>query len=179
MQVYKMKMILGKESQYKKDGTLKNQVIQPLFHGEKEIADLLTDERWKSLGVCEIECVDVFDSKTQVRDEHRIAEINKVIYDLANRNKKPLSELELLKQQNALLSQALETMKQAIPKAQEIVKVQEQEQIEPDFKDEEVQEQTSDEQSDKFWKLQYKEKFGKMPHSKMKIETIKNKVNEQ
>jgi len=95
---------MGKVANYDQNGKLKNQVVTSKFAGEKEIADLLGDLNWKKLGACEIECVGCYDSKSPlVKDTEKIAEINDRIKQSIKVGEKPKTEVQLLKEQNALI----------------------------------------------------------------------------
>lgn len=143
---------MGKETQYDKTGKLKNRAITPKYSGERELGDILEDNNWRKLGACEISCISVTDNGKP--DERAAIEVNERIKSLINPST-PKTELQLLKEQNALLA---EQNKQILQKL---------EQVKPD----ELKPVTS-------LTDEYKEIFGKMPHHKMTDETIKLKIDE-
>lgn len=101
MKVYKMRMILGKTPNYDANGKLKNTVVTSKFSGEKELSDLLTNDAYKALSVCEISCVDCYDSKkVEVKFHERMAEVNKSINAVKQKAK---TKVELLQDENKKL----------------------------------------------------------------------------
>jgi len=102
-----MRMILGKTSNYDASGKLKNTVVTPKFSGEKELSDLLTDDAYKALGCCEIQCVDCYDSgNVTTKFPESMAEVNKSIKAIKQKAK---SKVQVLEEQVAeLLAEAKE-----------------------------------------------------------------------
>ena len=111
MRVFKMRLVMGKEAQYDANGKLKNKIITPDYHGEKELADLLEDQNWRKLGACDISCVSVYDTKAPEKiDKDRVESINKEIKDTITGANKPKTEAQLLKEQNEMLIARLEAL---------------------------------------------------------------------
>ena len=94
---------------------MKNKTISPKYD-EFELQNILDDDNWKKLGVCEIECLSCIDytpkTKTEkaisVENKERMDEINALLDTRKKASIKPKSELELIKEQNALLSKRLD-----------------------------------------------------------------------
>ena len=106
MKVYQLKLILGKAANYDAAGKLKNQTITAKYVGDGELENILTDQRWKILGACEISCVNVFDSGSpKVSDIEGIKAINERIVRDIQAGTKPKTEIELLKEQIAALTE--------------------------------------------------------------------------
>lgn len=112
MKVYQVKLTLGKETQYSKEGKLKNQVINPKFD-EFELANMLEDQNWKKIGACEIECISCIDytlkTKTEkaviVPNKERMDEVNKIISDGIQAAKKPKTAAQQLKDQSEMMAE--------------------------------------------------------------------------
>jgi hypothetical protein len=104
MKVYQLRLILGKVANYDQSGKLKNQTITAKYVGEGELENILSDGTWKKLGACEISCVNVFDAVTNVQDVEAITAINSRIEAEMQAGVKPKTEIELLKEQIALLT---------------------------------------------------------------------------
>ena len=99
--VYKMRMILGKTSNYDASGKLKNTVLTPKIVGEKELSDLLTDDAYKALGCCEISCIDCYASdNVKVKFIDRMNEVNKSIKAVKQKAK---TKVQLLEEENQKL----------------------------------------------------------------------------
>lgn len=93
--VYKMRMIMGKTPNYDANGKLKNTIVTSKFVGEKELSDLLTDDGYKALSVCEISCVDCYDAKdVKAKFPERMAEVNKSIKAVKQKAKTKVQVLE-------------------------------------------------------------------------------------
>lgn len=191
MYIYTMQLILGKEAQYDKNGKLKNQVVRPKYSGERELSDILEDDRYKSLG-CEIECLKVLDTETGEENEVRKNEVNAFINKRIQMKAKPKTEVEELREQNILLKQIID---QTNANVQRLLKEKQQNDLKPENKVENDEPENTDPEIDEKgendksgagqgktiddYKAEYKTKFGKDPHPKMKIENIISKVNEQ
>lgn len=118
MKVYQMKLILGKEAQYNKDGKLKNQVITPKYTGEMELENMLDDLNWKKVGACEMSCIKVLDTDTNKEDISLMDSVNNRINDYIKAKEKPKSVKDLLEEQtkqNAALLERLEKLEQRKP----------------------------------------------------------------
>mgnify|MGYP001270232329 CR=1 FL=1 len=110
MKVYQLKLILGKAANYDAAGKLKNQTVTAKYVGEGELENILTDQRWKILGACEISCVNVYDSGSpKVSDIEGIKAINERIAKDIQAGTKPKTEIELLKEQNAALIEKMDS----------------------------------------------------------------------
>ena len=106
MKVYVLRLILGKATNYDQNGKLKNSTITAKYAGEMELENILTDQNWKKLGACEISCVNVYDSTNQkVSDVESIEAINNRIKSDIQQGIKPKTEIELLKEQIASLTE--------------------------------------------------------------------------
>jgi len=111
MRVYQMKLTLGKEPQYSKEGKLKNQVIVPKFD-EFELANILDDCNWKKIGACEMECISCNDYTPKTKtspaviapNELRKAEVNSIINNGIKAAKKPKTAAQQLKDQSELMA---------------------------------------------------------------------------
>lgn len=118
--VYKMKFIMGRTPNYDQNGKLKNKVMTPKYTGERELTNLLENDNYKSLGVCEILCIDCYDSieKDGVmvinkRYPQEVELINKKIKD--GTKTRPKTELEILREQVAALTERLDSKDAAPP----------------------------------------------------------------
>ena len=118
MKVYKLRLVLGKSTNYDQTGKLKNQTITAKYAGEGELENILSDQTWKKLGACEISCVGVYDTETKAPD----LELTKVINDRISKDIqtgiKPKTEIELLKEQITELTEKVNNP--AVPKNQEV-----------------------------------------------------------
>jgi len=87
------------------------------------LAGILDDDNWKKLGACEIECLSCIDytPKTKTDDAvlvdnlERKNEINALLKAKKIAAIKPKSEIELMKEQNALLLERLERLENIKP----------------------------------------------------------------
>lgn len=105
MKVYQLRLILGKATNYDQTGKLKNQTITAKYAGEMELENILADQTWKKLGACEISCVGVFDTETKTADTDMMKVINNRINSDVQAGIKPKTEIELLKEQIASLTE--------------------------------------------------------------------------
>lgn len=110
-----MEMILGKEAQYHKNGKLKNDVIRPKYTGDLELENILEDMNWIKVGACEIRCISVLDTDTKKQDAELMTNINDRIKSIMSGGEKPKTEIELLKEQNALLMKQIEMQNNSKP----------------------------------------------------------------
>ena len=112
MKVYHLKLTLGKETQYNKEGKLKNQVITTKLD-EFELANMLTDNNWKKVGACEVECVAVIDYEpatkttkaTSTPDNKRMQEVNDQIAAGIKQATKPKTAAQQLADQSDLMAE--------------------------------------------------------------------------
>jgi hypothetical protein len=105
MKVYQLRLILGKATNYDQNGKLKNQTITAKYAGEMELENILEDQNWKKLGACEISCVGVFDTETKEQDVTLMGKINDRLKASIQAGTKPKTEIELLKEQIASLTE--------------------------------------------------------------------------
>ena len=123
--MYQVKLTLGRETQYSKEGKLKTQVINPKFD-EFELANMLEDQNWKKIGACEIECISCIDytikTKTApaviVPNEARKQEVNKIISDGIQADRKPKTAAQQLKDQSEMMvkmAKQIEELKKVEP----------------------------------------------------------------
>lgn len=111
MEVFKLRLVMGKTPNYDANGKLKNEVITSKYTGEMELRNILDDGNWRKLGACEISCVSVYDSKTPTKiDSVKMDAINKEIKDFVTGGNKPKTETQLLKEQNELLMARLDAI---------------------------------------------------------------------
>ena len=111
MKVYQVKLVLGKDTQYNKDGKLKNQVISPKLD-EFELANMLDDRNWVKIGACEIECISCIDytpkTKTSkaviVKNESRRKEVSDLILSTNKAAIKPKTAKDILKEQSEMMA---------------------------------------------------------------------------
>jgi len=114
MKVYTMKLILGKRTDYDQNGKLRNQVITPKYD-EFELSNILEDDNWKKLGVCEIECLRCIDYTSATKTEKKIIvenverkdEVNVLIKGRIKALIKPRSEVDLLREEIKELKESL------------------------------------------------------------------------
>jgi len=112
MKVYHLKLTLGKETQYNKEGKLKNQVITTKLD-EFELANMLTDNNWKKVGACEVECVSCIDYTPATKtakavsdsDVKGMKEVNQMIADGIKAAAKPKTPAQQLKDQSDLMAE--------------------------------------------------------------------------
>jgi hypothetical protein len=106
MKVYQLRLVLGKAANYDQTGKLKNQTITAKYVGEGELEQILEDRCWQKLGACEISCVNVFDSaEPSVSLPLEKQSINDRIKADIQAGTKPKTEIELLKEQIAALTE--------------------------------------------------------------------------
>ena len=98
-------MVLGKEAQYTQAGKLKNSTILPKYSGEMELENILEDMNWLKLGACEIECLRVLDTESKKYDPELAIKVNERIKSIIKGGEKPKSEIDVLKEQIALLTE--------------------------------------------------------------------------
>jgi hypothetical protein len=92
---------MGKTPNYDASGKLKNTVVTPKFVGEKELSDLLTDDAYKALSVCEISCIECYSSEdVKTKFPERMTEVNKSIKAVKQKAK---TKVELLQDENKKL----------------------------------------------------------------------------
>jgi leucyl aminopeptidase (aminopeptidase T) len=125
-----MRMIMGKTPNYDVNGKLKNTVVIPKFTGEKELSDLLTDDAYKALGVCEISCIECYDAKdVKAKDKSRMDEVNKSIKAVKQKAKSKVQLLEeenqKLKEQSKSVMERLEALEKGNDKSENRVKLEE------------------------------------------------------
>ncbi|HEY5590679.1 MAG TPA: hypothetical protein VIK55_06635 [Paludibacter sp.] len=104
MKVYQLRLVLGKVANYDQNGKLKNQTITAKY-GEMELENILTDQNWKKLGACEISCVKVYDHPSLIEDPTAMKAVNDRINLDIQQSARPKTEIELLKDQIALLTE--------------------------------------------------------------------------
>jgi hypothetical protein len=122
VKVYKMRMIMGKTPNYDANGKLKNTVVIPKFTGEKELSDLLTEDAYKALGVCEISCIECYDAKdVKAKDKPRMDEVNKSIKAVKQKAK---SKVQILEEQVAELLADAKDRKSGNEKSDDRVKLE-------------------------------------------------------
>lgn len=115
MKVYQLRLILGRATNYDQTGKLKNQTITAKYAGEMELEMILADRNWQKLGACEISCVGVFDTETKAQDTEMMAAINNRIKSDIQAGTKPKTEIELLKEQIAALTEKVNSPVIPIP----------------------------------------------------------------
>lgn len=106
MKVYVLRSVLGKSTNYDENGKLKNQTITAKY-GEMELENALTDQNWKKLGACEISCVNAYNHPDLTTVPEMVNSINERIKKDIQQGTKPKSEIELLKEQIAALTEKI------------------------------------------------------------------------